>query len=81
VTVPALAVAIADDPLAPAGAARNLLAMLPSARTTLELEPEALGHNAWARRPADVVARVLSWIDRELGAVTPGGDDDEVVGA
>ncbi|WP_440220246.1 alpha/beta fold hydrolase [Dietzia sp. MNB45] len=78
VTVPALAVAIADDPLAPARAARNLLAMLPSARTTVELEPEALGHNAWARRPAEVVARVLSWIDRELGAVTPGGDDDEV---
>jgi hypothetical protein len=55
--------------------------MLPSARTTLEQEPEALGHNAWARRPAEVVARVLSWIDRELGAVTPGGDDDEVVDA
>lgn len=66
VTVPALAVAIADDPLAPESAARGLLAMLPSARTTLEVEPEALGHNTWARRPAAVVARVLAWIDREI---------------
>ncbi|EFV92660.1 hypothetical protein ES5_04838 [Dietzia cinnamea P4] len=79
VTVPALAVVIADDPLAPASAARNLLAMLPSARTTLELEPEALGHNSWARRPAEVVARVLAWTDREV--VRPEGDDDEVVDA
>ncbi|KAA0918808.1 alpha/beta fold hydrolase [Dietzia sp. ANT_WB102] len=77
VTVPALAVVIADDPLAPASAARNLLAMLPAARTTLEVEPEALGHNTWARRPAEVVARVLAWIGRELVDVTPGGDDDE----
>ncbi|MGN0100063.1 MAG: alpha/beta fold hydrolase [Dietzia sp.] len=76
VTVPALAVVIADDPLAPASAARNLLAMLPSARTTLELEPEALGHNSWARHPAQVVARVLAWTDREV--VRPEGDDDEV---
>lgn len=79
VTVPALAVVIADDPLAPASAARNLLAMLPSARTTLELEPEPLGHNSWARRPAEVVARVLAWTDREV--VRPEGDDDEVVDA
>ncbi|MCT2119631.1 alpha/beta fold hydrolase [Dietzia cinnamea] len=79
VTVPALAVVIADDPLAPASAARNLLAMLPSARTTLELEPEALGHNSWARRPAEVVARVLAWTDREV--VRPERDDDEVVDA
>lgn len=79
VTVPALAVVIADDPLAPASAARNLLAMLPSARTTLELEPEELGHNSWARRPAEVVDRVLAWTDREF--VRPEGDDDEVVDA
>ena len=81
VTVPALAVVIADDLLAPAGAARNLLAMLPAARTTLELEPEALGHNAWARRPAEVVARVLAWIDREVGTAIPIGDDGEEVDA
>ena len=76
VTVPALAVVIADDPLAPASAARNLLAMLPSARTTLELEPEALGHNSWARHPTQVVARVLAWTDREV--VSHEGDQDEV---
>ena len=66
VTVPVLAVVIADDPLAPEGAARNLLAMLPSARTTLELEPLALGHNTWARRPDEIVARLVAWIDREV---------------
>lgn len=66
VTVPALAVVIADDHLAPEGAARNLLDMLPSARTTLELEPQPLGHNTWARRPAEIAARVLAWIDREV---------------
>lgn len=66
VTVPALAVAIADDPLAPERAARNLLAMLPAARTTLELEPRPLGHNTWARQPDEIVERVLAWIDREV---------------
>ncbi|MCD2261425.1 alpha/beta fold hydrolase [Dietzia aurantiaca] len=66
VTVPALAVVIADDPLAPESAARNLLAMLPAARTTLESEPQPLGHNTWARRPDEIVARVLAWIDREV---------------
>ena len=66
VTVPALAVVIADDHLAPEDAARNLLGMLPSARTTLELEPQPLGHNTWARRPAEIAARVLAWIDREV---------------
>ena len=66
VTVPALAVVIADDPLAPESAARNLLALLPAARTTLESEPQPLGHNTWARRPDEIVARVLAWIDREL---------------
>ena len=72
VTVPALAVSIADDPLAPASAARNLLALLPAARTTVEVEPQALGHNTWARRPDQIVARVLAWIDRE--AATPQGE-------
>lgn len=95
VTVPALAVVIADDPLAPAAAARNLLGLLPAARTTLEEEPRALGHNTWARRPDEVVARVLAWIDREVaagavggdgadgavGGVSPDGDDDEEVDA
>ncbi|GAA1716607.1 alpha/beta fold hydrolase [Dietzia cercidiphylli] len=76
VTAPALSVVIAGDTLAPEGAARNLLAMLPSARTTLEVEPEPLGHNAWARQPAEVVARVLAWMARE--GLTPGRDDDEV---
>ncbi|MGX1767680.1 alpha/beta hydrolase family protein [Dietzia sp. NPDC055343] len=66
VTVPALAVVIADDPLAPESAARNLLALLPAARTTLESEPQPLGHNTWARRPDEIVARVLAWIDREV---------------
>lgn len=66
VTVPALAVVIADDPLAPESAARNLLALLPAAHTTLESEPQPLGHNTWARRPDEIVARVLAWIDREL---------------
>ena len=66
VTVPALAVVIADDPLAPESAARNLLALLPTARTTLESEPQPLGHNTWARRPDEIVARVLAWIDREV---------------
>ncbi|MDX2356115.1 alpha/beta fold hydrolase [Dietzia sp. PP-33] len=75
VSVPALAVVIADDPLAPESAARGLLAMLPRARTSLEVEPEALGHNSWARTPAAVVARVLAWMDREL--LTPSPDDDE----
>ncbi|PAY24201.1 hypothetical protein CEY15_04195 [Dietzia natronolimnaea] len=80
VTVPALAVVIADDPLAPESAARGLLAMLPAARTSLELEPEPLGHNTWARTPAQVVARVLAWMDREV-ALSPSGDDDEAAGA
>lgn len=66
VTVPALAVVIADDPLAPESAARNLLALLPAARTTLESEPQPLGHNTWARRPDEIVARVLAWFDREV---------------
>ena len=66
VTVPALAVVIADDPLAPESAARNLLALLPAASTTLESERQPLGHNAWARRPDEIVARVLVWIDREV---------------
>ena len=66
VTAPALAISIADDPLAPESAARNLLALLPSARTTLELEPQPLGHNTWARRPDEIVARVLAWIDSEV---------------
>lgn len=65
VTAPALAVVIAQDHLAPEGAAATLLAMLPSSRTTLELEPAPLGHNAWARHPAAVVARVVAWMDRE----------------
>ena len=66
VTVPALAVSIAEDPLAPEGAARNLLALLPAARTTLELEPRPLGHNTWARQPDEIVPRLLAWIDREV---------------
>ncbi|MFN3340658.1 MAG: alpha/beta fold hydrolase [Dietzia sp.] len=76
VTVPALAVVIAEDPLAPESAARGLLAMLPGARTSLEVEPEALGHNTWARKPAEVVARVLAWMAREV-ALSPSRDDDE----
>lgn len=88
VTVPALAVVIADDPLAPESAARNLLGLLPSAPTTLEVEPEPLGHNSWARRPDEIATRVVAWIDREVsprrtpcdtGAVSPDRDDDEVV--
>lgn len=78
VTVPALAVVIADDPLGPESAAAQLLALLPAARTSLETEPEPLGHNSWARRPAAVVARVLAWVDRE-GVGTPECDDDEEV--
>ena len=66
VTVPALAVVIAEDDLAPASAARNLLALLPSAPTTLEEEPLPLGHNSWARKPAEVVDRVVAWMDREI---------------
>lgn len=86
VTVPALAVVVADDPLAPANAARNLLGLLPSAPTTLELEPQALGHNTWARRPAEIVARVVAWIDREVvprrgpcgaAVLSPDRDDDD----
>ena len=65
VTVPAMAVVIADDHLAPEGAAATLLAMLPSSRTTLEHEPRAIGHNSWARHPDEVVAHVLAWMDRE----------------
>lgn len=76
VTVPALSVVIAEDPLAPESAARGLLAMLPAARTSLEVEPEALGHNTWARKPAEVVTRVLAWMDREV-ALSPSRDDDE----
>lgn len=74
VSVPALAVVLADDPLAPESAARGLLAMLPSAPTTLELEPDSRGHNSWARHPAPVVARVLAWMDREVG-ISPKNDD------
>ena len=48
--------AIADDPLAPASAARNLLAMLPSARTTLELERGTCTYSDTAR---DFVAQCL----------------------
>lgn len=66
VTVPALAVSIAGDHLAPESAARNLLALLPSARTSLEVEPQPLGHNTWARRPDEIVARVLAWMAREI---------------
>lgn len=68
VTVPVLSVVIAGDPLAPEGAARGLLAMLPSARATMEVEETDLGHNAWARRPDAVVERVLGWLDREFTA-------------
>ena len=81
VTVPVLSVVIADDPLAPPRAARNLLAMVPSARTSLEVEPHALGHNSWARRPAEIVARVLAWIDREVSGGVSSGDDDEAADA
>ncbi|MDV8001593.1 alpha/beta fold hydrolase [Rhodococcus sp. IEGM 1408] len=77
VTVPALSIVIARDHLAPESAARGLLAMLPASRTSLELEPSALGHNGWARKPTEVVARVLAWMDREV-AVSPSRDDDEV---
>lgn len=76
VTAPALSIVITDDPLAPEGAARGLLAMLPAARTSLEVEPEALGHNTWARKPTEVVTRVLAWMDREV-AFSPTRDDDE----
>ena len=88
VTVPALAVVVADDPLAPEGAARNLLGLLPSAPTTFEAEPAPLGHNTWARRPDEIVPRVVAWIDREVaprratsdaGVLSPDRDDDEVV--
>lgn len=75
VRVPALAVVLADDPLAPESAARGLLDLLPAAHTTLELEPASLGHNAWARQPAAVVARVLAWMDREV-EVSPTYDDE-----
>lgn len=90
VTVPVLSVVIADDPLAPASAARALLALLPSAHSTLEQEPRALGHNSWARQPAEIVERVVSWMDREdpggrregqapagRGVVSRSSDDDE----
>lgn len=70
VTVPVLSVVIAGDELAPESAARRLLGMLPSARTTLEVEPEPLGHNTWARNPDAIVARVLAWLRRE----SPGGE-------
>ncbi|WP_291080376.1 alpha/beta fold hydrolase [Dietzia sp. UBA5065] len=76
VEVPVLSVVIAHDPLAPESAARGLLAMLPGARTSLEVEPVPLGHNTWARTPAAVVARVLAWMDREV-PVSPSRDDDE----
>jgi len=79
VTVPVLSVVIAGDTLAPESAARGLLALLPAARTTLESEPRPLGHNAWAREPAEVVARVLAWMGRE--GLTPAQDDDEAGGA
>lgn len=80
-TAPVLAVVIADDPLAPASAAANLLGLLPAARTTLETEPQPLGHNAWARNPDEVVARVVAWMDREITATgvtttTRGGPAD-----
>ena len=77
VTVPALAVVIAEDDLAPASAARNLLALLPAASTTLEEEPLALGHNSWARKPAEVVDRVVAWMDREI----PRTDSESPEGA
>ena len=88
VTVPVLAVVITGDDLAPESAARNLLGLLPAAHTTLEIEPEPLGHNSWARRPAEIVARVVSWTDRnvvtrrgmvESGVLNADGDDDEEV--
>lgn len=65
VSVPVLSVVIADDELAPENAARRLVGMLPAARATVELEPEPLGHNAWARNPDRIVARVLDWMGRE----------------
>ena len=80
VTAPALSIVITDDPLAPESAARGLLAMLPAAGTSLEVEPEALGHNSWARKPAEVATRVLAWMDREV-ALSSSRDDDEGAGA
>ena len=77
VSVPVLSVVIADDPLAPESAAPRLLAMVPGARTSLEVEPEPLGHNAWARNPERVTARLLAWLDRAV-PVSPSRDDDEV---
>jgi len=75
VRVPALAVVIAGDELAPESAARQLLALLPSAPTTLECEPRPLGHNAWAREPAEIVTRVLAWMEREQLPGATGTDD------
>lgn len=80
VTVPVLAVVIAEDHLAPASAARNLLALLPAAPITLEEEPLPLGHNTWARKPAEVVDRVLAWMDREIPRAG-GGSPENTRGA
>ena len=64
VTVPALAVSIADDPLAPASAARNLLSLLPAA-------PRPRGGAAAARtqhgRAAPTTSSPASWPDRPRG--------------
>lgn len=68
VALPVLALNIADDPVAPAGARDELLAHLPRARVTLgDLPGDATGsawqrHFNWVREPDDCAAHVAAWL-------------------
>jgi len=61
--VPALAVTLEGDSLAPPAAARYWLDFLPNGPRTMRHVTDDLGHNRWARRPEPVLEIVLDWID------------------
>ena len=69
--LPALAVSLDGDALAPARAVDGLVARMPSlAITRVHVDPSALGlpgtnHFRWVRTPDLVVPTIRSWIDHQ----------------
>lgn len=83
VRLPVLSLRIEDDPIAPAGAADELVALLPAATRTIATargDPTVTPwrrHFSWARRPEEIVAAIAPWIGTRCirNAAAPVGRD------
>ncbi|WP_036549049.1 alpha/beta fold hydrolase [Nocardia seriolae] len=60
--LPVLSITMTGDELTPRGSARQLLAKLPNADSTIWHNPDPLGHNGWISDPASTLDRVEKWL-------------------